>query len=64
MRVALAKGCNFWNGSEFYGPPNHNSLTLLKKYYEKYPEDADKVLLNIKGGTLPILRPDGSPDFV
>ena len=64
MRVALAKGCNFWDGGKFYGPPDHNSLTLLRKCYEKYPEDADKVVLNIKGGALPILRPDGSPDFV
>ena len=64
MRATLAKGCNFWNGGEFYGPADHNSLTLLRKYYEKYPEDADKVVLNIKGGTLPGLIPDGSPEFI
>lgn len=64
MRAALAANCNFWNGGEFYGTPETNSLTLLKKYYEKYPEDADKVVLNIKGGMHPDLRPDGRPEFV
>ena len=64
MRAALAKGCNFWNGGEFYGTPDFNSLTLLRNYYEKYPEDAEKVILNIKGATLPTLQPDGSPEFV
>jgi aryl-alcohol dehydrogenase-like predicted oxidoreductase len=43
MRQSLALGANFWNGGEFYGTPEYNSLTLLKKYFEKYPEDADKV---------------------
>lgn len=49
MRAALAQGCNFWNGGEFYGTPELNSLTLLKNYFTKYPEDADKVVLSIKG---------------
>jgi pyridoxine 4-dehydrogenase len=52
---------NFWNGGEFYGTPEYNSLVLLEKYFEKYPEDADKVVLSIKGGTNPKThRPDGS----
>lgn len=37
------------NGGEFYGTPEHNSLTFLKKCYEKYLEDADELALNIKG---------------
>jgi pyridoxine 4-dehydrogenase len=64
MRASLAAGCNLWNGGEFYGKPEHNSMTLLMKYYEKYPEDADKVVLNVKGGTRSDLSPDGSPEFV
>ena len=64
MRAAIASNCNLWNGGEFYGLPEHNSLTLLKKYYAKYPEDADKVVLNIKGATRTGLQPDGSPEFV
>ncbi|OJD33770.1 aldo keto reductase [Diplodia corticola] len=53
MRKALERGCNVWNGGEFYGPPERNSLTLLKRYFAKYPEDAAKVSLNIKGCVLP-----------
>ncbi|KAL3477081.1 Aldo/keto reductase [Aspergillus californicus] len=50
MRTALKNGCNFWNGGEFYGKPHYNSLVLLERYFERYPEDADKVVLSIKGG--------------
>ena len=65
MRAALSTGCNLWDGGEFYGPsPDVNSLTLLRKYYTKYPEDADKVVLNIKGALRPGMIPDGSPKFV
>ena len=64
MRTAIEAGSNCWNGGEFYGPPENNSLTLLRKYYDKYPEDADKVVLNIKGGLRPGMKPDGSPDFL
>jgi pyridoxine 4-dehydrogenase len=39
-------------------------MTLLKAYYAKYPEDAKKVILNVKGGLLPNMQPDGSPEFV
>lgn len=49
MRTALANGANLWNGAEFYGSPENNSLTLLNKYFAKYPEDAEKVVLSIKG---------------
>jgi len=64
LRGALAAGCNFWNGGEFYGTPDFNSLTLLEKYFTKYPEDADKVVLSVKGGLLPSLVPDTSPENV
>lgn len=36
----------------------------MNKYYTKYPEDADKVVLNIKGAMKPGLIPDGSPKSV
>ncbi len=64
MRAALSTNCNLWDGGEFYGSPDNNSLTLLNKYYSKYPEDADKVVLNIKGALKPGFIPDGSPKFV
>lgn len=50
MRAALDAGANFWNGGEFYGPESNNSLALLEKYFAKYPEDADRVVVSIKGG--------------
>jgi pyridoxine 4-dehydrogenase len=53
MKAALESGSNFWNGGEFYGPPNANSLHLLYDYFKMYPEDSDKVVLSIKGGALP-----------
>lgn len=64
MRASLAAGCNAWNGGEFYGPPDRNSLWLLNKYYEKYPEDVEKVVLNIKGAIRPDFSPDGTPEGV
>ncbi|KAK4165710.1 pyridoxal reductase [Cladorrhinum sp. PSN259] len=64
IKAALDAGCNYFNGGEFYGPPDNNSLTLLKKYYEKYPEDEAKVLLNIKGCIAPGLVPDSSREGV
>ena len=50
MKTALDSGANFWNGAEFYGPPNANSLQLLNHYFMKHPEDKDKIVLSIKGG--------------
>ncbi|KAI9814394.1 MAG: Pyridoxine 4-dehydrogenase [Pycnora praestabilis] len=59
MKSALNHGANFWNGGEFYGPPDANSLQLLNKYFTEYPEDAEKVVISIKGG-LHNMHPDGS----
>ena len=53
MKAALNAGANFWNGGEFYGTPDVNSLQLLNRYFTKYPEDADKVVLCIKGANVP-----------
>ena len=63
MRAALSGGSTLWHGGTFYGPAENNSLVLLNKYYARYPEDADKVVLNIKGG-LKGHAPDGSPDYI
>ena len=49
MKAALNSGVNFWNGGELYGTPHANSLHLLNRYFTKYPEDADKVIISIKG---------------
>jgi pyridoxine 4-dehydrogenase len=50
MRIALECGANVWNGADFYGTPDANSLHLLNRYFTKYPDDADKVVLCIKSG--------------
>jgi pyridoxine 4-dehydrogenase len=61
MRTALSLGANNWNGGELYGSPERNSLHLLNEYFTKYPEDASKVVLSIKGGLAAgEMRPDGS----
>lgn len=53
MKSALTSGANAWNGGEFYGTPEYNSLHMLKEYFTKYPEDAGKVHLNVKGAAHP-----------
>ena len=65
MQTALAEGANFWNGGEFYGTPDYNSMHLLKRYFTENPAHADKVVLSIKGGIkMPEMRPDGTEEGV
>lgn len=64
MKAALSTGANFWNGGEFYGTPEHNSLHLLNRYFTEYPEDAEKVVISIKGGLGSNMWPDGSKENV
>ncbi len=65
MRESLANGANLWNGGELYGTPDRNSLHLLNEYFTRYPEDADKVVISIKGGLKPgQMIPDGSEENV
>ena len=49
MKTAVINGAIFWNGGTFCGPATANSLQLLNSYFTKYPEDADKVIISIKG---------------
>lgn len=51
MKAALEAGTTFWNGGDFYGTPERNSLHLVKAYFTKYPEDVDRVVLSIKSGS-------------
>lgn len=64
MKTALEAGCNFWNGGEIYGTADFNSLHLLEEYFTKYPEDAEKVVLSIKGGVTYGFQIDGTPEGV
>ncbi|KAI1311458.1 NADP-dependent oxidoreductase domain-containing protein [Xylaria venustula] len=64
IKAAIDAGANFLNGSEFYGPSlQDNSLTLLKQYFERYPEDANKVVIGIKGGMRLPMAVDNSPEY-
>ncbi|KAF5014777.1 hypothetical protein F66182_14120, partial [Fusarium sp. NRRL 66182] len=61
LNTALELGANFWNAGGIYGTSNYSSCHLLQAYFEKYPQNADKVVLGIKGGTVKDgLQPDGS----
>lgn len=65
MRTALEHGSNLWNGGEFYGSQDRNSLHLLNEYFTKFPGDAKKVVVSIKGGMKPgQMIPDGSAENV
>lgn len=48
----------------FYGTPQHNSLHLIKRYFEQYPEDASRVVLSIKGAFAMQTGSDGSPEGI
>lgn len=60
MRAALDAGCNLWNTAEFYGNAGGDddvdghgrtaNLQLLRRYFTRYPEDAERVVLTVKGG--------------
>ncbi|KAI0399654.1 NADP-dependent oxidoreductase domain-containing protein [Xylaria palmicola] len=64
IKAAIDAGANLLNGSEFYGPSlQENSLTLLRKYFEKYPGDANKVVIGIKGGMRLPMQIDNSPEY-
>ncbi|KAI0465505.1 putative aldo/keto reductase [Xylaria cf. heliscus] len=52
LKAAITAGVNCWNGADFYGTPEHNSLHLLSRYFAAYPEDADKVVICIKTGVV------------
>ncbi|KAF4994170.1 hypothetical protein FGRMN_5944 [Fusarium graminum] len=64
IRTALDAGCNWLNGGEFYGPPDANSLALIRRYLQKYPEDADRIVLTVKGGLGPNWVPVGTKENI
>ncbi|KAI1816856.1 NADP-dependent oxidoreductase domain-containing protein [Poronia punctata] len=49
LKAAIDSGANFWNAGLFYGPSHANSLHLLKDFFTRYPSDAPKVVLSVKG---------------
>lgn len=65
LRATLETGCNFWNAGEFYGTPDRNTQTMMASYFHKYPEDAAKVVLSVKGAFAfgPMVG-DGRPEAI
>lgn len=64
LRTAAELGCLLWDGGEFYGKPDYNSLVLLNRFFRKYPQYADKVVLNIKGAQEANFVPNSSPAYI
>ncbi|KAH7170600.1 NADP-dependent oxidoreductase domain-containing protein [Dactylonectria macrodidyma] len=64
IRAALDAGCNYFNGGEFYGPPDKNSPALLRRYLERHPEDASRIVVNIKGALGRDYQPRGDKQGV
>lgn len=51
MKAAIENGATIWSSSSMYGmapEPPTAGLSLLRRYFEKYPEDAAKVTLFIR----------------
>ncbi|KAF3037185.1 Pyridoxine 4-dehydrogenase [Didymella heteroderae] len=64
LKKALQEGANLWNGGIHYGTPTANSLHLLRHYFEKYPEGAEKVVVSIKGALGPTREPTGIAEAI
>lgn len=66
MKASITAGAVFWNAAEFYGTDNRNSMHLLNEYFSKYPEDANKIVLSVKGGlgTGGDLTPNGTEENI
>ncbi|KAL2273991.1 hypothetical protein FJTKL_03708 [Diaporthe vaccinii] len=51
MKAAVDNGATIWSSSSIYGmhpEPPTAGLSLLRRYFEKYPEDAAEVTLFIR----------------
>ncbi|KAH8926344.1 pyridoxal reductase [Atractiella rhizophila] len=65
IKAAIDGGCNLLNSAEFYGnAPNQTAnLTLLSRFFKKYPEYSEKTFLSVKGGiNINTLAPDQSTE--
>jgi pyridoxine 4-dehydrogenase len=52
MKASIENGATIWSTSSVYGmPPNPPTagIRLIRRYFDKYPEDATKVTLFIRG---------------
>ncbi|KAI0539691.1 NADP-dependent oxidoreductase domain-containing protein [Xylaria digitata] len=59
MKASINNGATVWSTSSVYGmPPNPPTagIQLIRRYFDKYPEDASKVTLFIRGCFNPAKR--------
>lgn len=52
LKAAVEADVVVWNGADFYGTPENNSLHLINRYFTAHPEDADRVVVCIKSGLI------------
>ncbi|KAK9450233.1 NADP-dependent oxidoreductase domain-containing protein [Limtongia smithiae] len=66
MKEAIDLGANFINSGEFYANEDRTlNLKYVRRFFEKYPEYADKTVLSVKGGmNLTTFQPDSSPEGI
>ncbi|KAI9674804.1 MAG: Pyridoxine 4-dehydrogenase [Caeruleum heppii] len=66
MDKAIALGATFWSSGEFYGYPEPTlNLQLIQRYFAANPQNADKVVLCVKGAAdLTTMMPTGSAKAV
>ncbi|EIW70880.1 hypothetical protein M231_05912 [Tremella mesenterica] len=59
MKAAADNGCVAWSTATFYGNPGHHldNLTLIGKFFKKYPEYSSRVVIVCKGGSDENIRP-------
>lgn len=50
--VDSSAGPILWDAGAFYSPPSHSdaNLALIRRFFEKYPDYKDRVVLCVKGG--------------
>ncbi|EIW70943.1 hypothetical protein TREMEDRAFT_61458 [Tremella mesenterica DSM 1558] len=55
MKTAIDSGSNLWVTGSFYGPPDdlRANLKLIRRFFDKYPQYLDEVVLGMKGGMGP-----------
>ncbi|KAM0792741.1 hypothetical protein ACM66B_002517 [Microbotryomycetes sp. NB124-2] len=66
LKDSIEAGSTLINSAEFYGFPDpYASLNLLGRFFDKYPDYVDKVVLIVKGGIdVKTLAVDASEDFI
>ncbi|KAL7421515.1 hypothetical protein Q5752_003284 [Cryptotrichosporon argae] len=60
IKAATDAGATAWSSATFYGNPpggQLDNLKLIRRFFDKYPEYKDKVVVVIKGGLAPSFAP-------